>query len=66
MIGCNEGRGEEYALIVWVLIDLIDMLHDDLILLVLGGCEEEDVALHAMDEQTGNNLNIWIRLFDSL
>lgn len=66
MVGGDEGRGEEYALVVWVLVDLIDVLHDDLILLILGGGEEEDVTLHAVDEDTRNNLNTWIRLLDSL
>jgi hypothetical protein len=42
------------------------MLHDDLILLILGRGEEEDVALHAVDEETRDYLNIRIRLLDSL
>ena len=66
MVGGDEGRGEEYALVVWVLVDLIDVLHDDLVLLLLGGGEEEDVALHAVDEETRDYLNIRIRLLDSL
>lgn len=42
------------------------MLHDELILLLLGGGKKEDISLHAMDEQPRNDLDIWICLLHPL
>ena len=63
MVWGYKWRSKEKALVMWVLIDLINMLHDDLILFLLGGCEEKDISLHAMDKEPRNDLNIWICLF---
>jgi hypothetical protein len=61
-----EGRGKKYALVVWVLIDLVDVLHDDLILLLLRRSQEKHVSLHAMNKEARNYLDVWIRLLYSL
>lgn len=50
---------------MWVGVDVIDVLHDLGVLFFLGGGEEEDISLHAMNKQTRNNLNLRICFFDS-
>lgn len=50
-------------MVVWVLIDLLNIFHDLSVLFFLSGCKEKDISLHSVDEETRDNLNIGISLF---
>lgn len=63
MIGSDKRRGKEDAMVVWVLIDLLNIFHDLSVLFFLSGSKEKDISLHSVDEQTRDNLNIGISLF---
>ena len=66
MVGSNERRLEEDSMIKGIGVDIFEELHNASILLLLGTCQEEYVALHTMYKHSRNDLYFRIGVESSL
>ena len=66
MVGCDEGRLEENATVVWVGEDIFKKSKSFLHFFFFSAGEEENISLHSIDVNPRNNLDVRVGSFGSI